>query len=213
LTRAGDDGAPCGELEGRGERQRLGRRVEGGGETRRESVGHEGVAKDAVIGAVGQNVGEVELRASRDGGRVDRPEGREREKGDARILPRELGGSVTVIVGGDLDERGVDELRAERVGKVTLGARERPAPVHAREGRANARARVLTRGVGDDYGVRDQCAAGAPPTISAARCSTSRAFAYEMSASASSIGTHLHAVIPSSRCGLVAAFSDSIRKK
>ena len=31
--------------------------------------------------------------------------------------------------------------------------------------------------------------------------------------SASSIGTHLHAVIPSSRCGLVAPFSDSIRKK
>ena len=205
-------------LQRRAQRERLGRRVERGGEARRKSVRQQGVAEHAVVGAIGEYVREVELGASRDGGRVDGAKGRERDERDARILARELGRAVSVAVGGDFHERGVHEVRVERVGEVALRAREDAAAMHAHEARADARARVLARRVGDDDGVSrrargHQCARGAPPTVSAARCSTSRAFAYEMSASASSIGTHLHAVIPSSRCGLVLAFSDSIRKK
>lgn len=178
-----------------------------------------------IVHSLDDEVDEAELDRPRDRRSVTCPTGSHAEERDTGKLARERRGSHWVVPGrGDVDECGVHERLPEERAELVRSAGDEQTAVTPRSGPARDGANALSGRIhGDDRrperadrggrtdGHAGRCSASRPSTIVDARRSTARAFAYEIISTASSIATHLHAVMPSSRCGFVDELAVSIK--
>ena len=117
-------------LKRRVQHQRRRRIVQRAREARREARTLHELARDAVVDAIDEHVGELVRRALRERRSLGRAQRDEPEERNARILSSERGDAPRLFLRrAEVDERRVDEIRLERgVEVVERARREQPAP-------------------------------------------------------------------------------------